>query len=195
MKHTLKLTVLCLGLSLALPGIAHAQTTHSHTDHMASGDMNHSGGDTGVAPTEGGQAAFTAIAEIVDILRADPGTDWQQVDIEGLRQHLIDMDAVTMHAQVSDQSLADGAVFEVTSDDPVITGSIRRMTLAHSQVMSGVDGIEMLAQQTDTGARLTVTGPNAALIRGLGFIGVLSLGMHHQAHHIALARGLDPHQH
>jgi len=155
--------------------------------------MDHAGGDIAM-PTEGGQSAFTAIAEIVDILRADPGTDWNRVDIESLRQHLIDMDAVTLRAIVSDQPATGGAVFDVTSDDPAVTGSIRRMTLAHAQVMSGVDGIEMQGQQIASGARLTVTGPDAAMIRGLGFIGVLSLGMHHQAHHIALARGVDPHQ-
>ena len=142
MKPPIRLTVFCLGLSLALPGNAFAQTGHAHSDHMSGGAMDHAGGDI-TMPTEGGQSAFTAIAEIVDILRADPGTDWNRVDIESLRQHLIDMDAVTLRAIVSDQP---------------------------------------------------VTGPDAAMIRSLGFIGVMSLGMHHQAHHIALARGVDPHQ-
>ena len=192
MINTPRLTAFCLGLSLAIPGAAFAQTGH---DHTGTGHTGHMGSDPLVAaPTEGGQSAFTAIAEIVDILRADPGTDWNRVDIEGLRQHLIDMDSVTLRATVSDQLVEGGAVFDVISDDPAITGSIQRMTLAHAQVMSGVDGIDMQAQPIASGARLSVTGPDVAVIRGLGFIGVLSLGMHHQAHHIALARGTDPHQ-
>jgi hypothetical protein len=48
--------------------------------------------------------------------------------------------------------------------------------------------------EVEGGARMTVTGPNPAMIRGLGFFGVMALGMHHQAHHMALASGADPHQ-
>ncbi len=43
-------------------------------------------------------AAFGAVQEIVEILEADPATDWSKVDIDALRQHLIDMDNVTLHA-------------------------------------------------------------------------------------------------
>jgi hypothetical protein len=193
MRYALGPMLLSLTLSLGLPGIAPAQTGHSHTDHAASGGMDHGDGQA-VAPTEPGQSAFAAIAEIVEILRADPDTNWQTADIETLRQHLIDMDAVTLRADVASQPITGGAIFDVTSDNAATTGSIRRMTLAHAQIMSGVDGIDMRAQQIASGARLTVTGPDAAMIRALGFIGGLSLGMHHQAHHIALARGNDPHQ-
>jgi hypothetical protein len=34
---------------------------------------------------------------------------------------------------------------------------------------------------------------DAAKLRGLGFFGVLALGMHHQAHHLMIARGQSPH--
>ena len=37
-----------------------------------------------------GHDAFGAIQEIVQILDADPNTDWSKVDLEALRQHLID---------------------------------------------------------------------------------------------------------
>jgi hypothetical protein len=46
-----------------------------------------------------------------------------------------------------------------------------------------------------TGVRLTVTARDAedakavARVRGLGFIGLLTLGGHHQPHHLAMARG------
>jgi hypothetical protein len=33
-----------------------------------------------------------------------------------------------------------------------------------------------------------------AKLRGLGFIGVLAHGMHHQAHHLMIARGESPHE-
>jgi hypothetical protein len=49
-------------------------------------------------PTMPGQAAFGAIQEIVRLLEADPNTDWSKVDLEALRQHLIDMNDVTLKA-------------------------------------------------------------------------------------------------
>src|SRR5215475_4151224 len=50
------------------------------------------------AVTMPGQDAFGAIQEIVEILQSDPKTDWSKVNIDGLRQHLIDMNEVTLHA-------------------------------------------------------------------------------------------------
>ena len=43
-----------------------------------------------------GQEAFGTIQEIVRILESDPATDWSKVNIGALREHLIDMDEVTM---------------------------------------------------------------------------------------------------
>ena len=45
-----------------------------------------------------GQDAFGAIQEIVGILEADPNTVWSKANLEILRQHLIDMNQVTLHA-------------------------------------------------------------------------------------------------
>jgi len=50
------------------------------------------------SPVEVGQSQFAAIAEIVKLLRDDQGTDWAQVDIKALRDHLVDMDNVTTGA-------------------------------------------------------------------------------------------------
>ena len=47
-------------------------------------------------PQEGGQAAVAAIWEIVASLESNPKTDWSKVNIEALRQHLIDLNNVTM---------------------------------------------------------------------------------------------------
>ena len=54
----------------------------------------------GNVPTLPGQDAFGAIGEIVAMLEADPKTDWSKIDLEALRQHLIDMNDVTLHADV-----------------------------------------------------------------------------------------------
>jgi hypothetical protein len=184
-----------LTLVLLLPATAFAQQ-HGAMDHtlMDHGAMGQTAPDP-IGISEGGQSAFAAIEEIVSRLAADPLTDWNSVDIEGLRQHLIDMDNVTLHAQVVSTPTDTGEHFEVWSDDPAVRASIQRMVLAHVATMNGVNGWALAAAKTERGAALDVAGTaaNATMIRGLGFIGVMTLGSHHQAHHLAMATGHDPH--
>ena len=176
------LVLVCLAASPAF-----AQTMHHHA-------MMDSRDGAPITPTQGGQSAFATIQEIVAILEADPKTDWSKVDIEALRQHLIDMDAVTLRAQSKSEPIDGGARFVVTGAGPV-RDSIRRMTFAHAATMNGVGGWRMSAAEIDDGATLTVIAPakDAAKLRALGFIGVLTLGMHHQMHHLMIAKGESPH--
>ena len=149
----------------------------------------------GMLPQETGQSAFAAIREIIAMLNADPATDWSKVDIEGLRQHLIDMNNVTLGAVVRASQPGDSMRFDVTGDGAV-QGSIKRMVIAHAATMNGVDGWIFAAEPTDTGAILTVTPPDPASmakLKALGFIGILTLGMHHRQHHWMLANGMSPH--
>ena len=88
---------------------ATAQTAHDHAAMMA----QQSGG-----PTEPGQGAFAAIAEIVAMLTTDPETDWAQVDIAALRQHLIDMDNLVTFAEATQEDRPDGAVFRASLVGP-----------------------------------------------------------------------------
>jgi hypothetical protein len=144
---------------------------------------------------EPGQSAFGAIQEIVEILEADSGTDWSKVDIEGLRRHLVDMDNVTLASTVDAAAVDGGARFTITGTGKV-AGSIRRMVVAHAESMDGVDGWRFVAAERPDGATLTVTAPDVATqskIRALGFIGVMTRGMHHQEHHLMIASGAGPH--
>lgn len=145
-------------------------------------------------PKEAGQSAFAAIQEIVVILRADPKTDWSKVNVEALRQHLIDMNNVTLLAQVKAEPTPQAIRFIVTGTGD-ITGSIQRMVLAHADTMSGVNGWQLQGEKIGDGAILTVTAtqPELTKIKALGFIGMMTEGMHHQEHHLALARGVDQH--
>jgi hypothetical protein len=70
----------------------------------------------GPLPKQPAQSAYAAIAEIVRILKADSTTDWSKVNFEALRQHLIDMDAVTMRSQVSQKPVPGGVTMLVTGD-------------------------------------------------------------------------------
>jgi hypothetical protein len=73
--------------------------------------------------------------------------------------------------------------------------AIRAMVVPHA---AELDQMPELAAKTETipgGVRLTVTARDAedakavARVRGLRFIGLLTLGAHHQPHHLAMARG------
>lgn len=186
---------------LFFPGLALSQdatTQHEgmqHTPGMSHPNLGMNAGAVPSGPMEGGQSAFAAIQEIVALLMADPTTDWSRVDIEALRQHLIDMDNVTLRARVQMQEVAGGARFEVTANEAAITSSIRAMVPAHAATMDGVEGWTMQAEEVLGGAALVVTGTDPERIRALGFIGVMTVGMHHQTHHLAVATGQNPHAH
>jgi hypothetical protein len=146
-------------------------------------------------PREPGQAAFAAVAEIVDGLRADDGTNWEEVDITALRDHLVDMDLVTMRAEVTTDRHDTGATFDVRGTDDSIA-AIQRMTTAHAPKLMAETGWRVSVRKTPNGAEMTVTSTDArdaAQISALGFFGVMTVGAHHQMHHLAIARGANPH--
>jgi NADPH-dependent ferric siderophore reductase len=160
--------------------------------HQAHAAMNQ---DPAAVPREGGQAAFAAIQEIVAMLEADPQTDWSKVNIEALRQHLADMNDVTLRARATSEAIAGGVRYMATGEGPVIE-SIRRMVFAHAQVMNGVGGWTYQPTEIPNGAALTVKVADPrdiAQVKALGFIGILAKGSHHQAHHLMIASGRDPH--
>ena len=61
-----------------------------------------------------GQDAFGAIQQIVRMLEADPNTDWSKVNLEALRQHLIDMNEVTLKAEAVAKPVDGGIEVTVT---------------------------------------------------------------------------------
>ena len=63
---------------------------HSRNNLKTMGDHAEMPGVSTI-PMLPGQDAFGAMQEIVHILDVDPQTDWSKVDLEALRQHLIDM--------------------------------------------------------------------------------------------------------
>lgn len=144
--------------------------------------------------TEPGQAAFATIEEIVNALVADPSTDWMMVDIDGLREHLVDMDTVFTQASVLETSIENGLIFQISGQGRSVS-AIQNMIPAHAEIMDGFDGWVYVASLTDTGATLTITVPDddIAKLSGLGLFGVLAQGGHHQAHHWMMASGANPH--
>jgi len=148
-------------------------------------------------PAMPGQDAFGAVQEIVRILEADPNTDWSKIDLESLRQHLIDMSEVTLNADAVATPIDGGLELAVTGADRTLA-AIQRMVPAHARELNQINGWNAKTELLPNGVLLTVTSGDVkeiAHIRGLGFIGLLVSGSHHQPHHLAMAKGEFAHAH
>lgn len=176
-----------LALVLALlPVAASAQMDgHAHAGHMP--------GMHEAAATEGGQAAFAALAEIVALLAADPETDWDKVDIAALRRHLQDMDQLALRVEVDEAPVPGGLKMTVRRDSPGAEAAWR-MVPAHATVLTAETGWHSSVEIDEAKIEWTVTSDMAtAQVRALGFFGLMATGNHHPAHHLAIARGHAPH--
>jgi hypothetical protein len=145
------------------------------------------------SPTMPGQDAFGAIQEIVRILEADPKTDWSKVNLEALRQHLIDMSEVTLKADAVTKLIDGGLEITVTGTGRTVE-AIQHMVpaQAHQVDQTHLNGWDAKTELLPNGVLLTVTSGDPQQvqhIRGLGFIGFMASGSHHQAHHLAMAKG------
>lgn len=156
----------------------------------------------GAGPRLPGQDAFGAVAEVVRLLDADPQTDWSKVDLERLRQHLVDMSEVVLRAEVRQSPVPGGLAMEITGA-PRTEAAIRAMVIPHAAELDTMPSLAAKAEPIPGGVRLTVTARKpedtreVARLRGLGFIGLLTLGAHHGPHHLAMARGeaVSAHKH
>jgi hypothetical protein len=180
--------LLCSTVVLAMPTFA---AEHEHQHHGAM--------PTATPLTAPGNDAFAAIQEVVEKLLADPKTDWSRVNLEALRQHLVDMENFTLNVEVTAQKPIDGgAEFTVKATTPGAAGSLDRLFSAHPAILKQESGWDMTAKKNSDGsftARVTGKPEDAAKIRGLGYIGLVAYGKHHQAHHWQMATGGDPHRH
>jgi hypothetical protein len=188
LNRHVSIVVVCMGVGFA--PVAAAQ--HDMSMHAASA--------SGALPTSSGQAAFATISEVVKMLEADSTTDWSKVNVEALRQHLIDMDAVTMRSTVQQHAVDGGIEAEVTGTGAT-AGAIKRMLSMHAMMLDQSAEYHATSTEIPNGVRFRVTAKNpsdaraVARIRGLGFAGLLTEGDHHARHHAAIARGeANPHR-
>jgi hypothetical protein len=177
------------------PGQPHAHgAMPGHDAAMHAQHLQAMHGMAGGTPAMPGQDAFGAIAEIVRILEADPATDWSRVDLERLRQHLIDMNEVTLRAAVKQAPVAGGLAMDVTGAGRT-EQAIRSMLVPHAVELDRMPQWSAKTEPITGGVRLTVVArtpddaKTVARIRGLGFAGLITEGAHHQAHHLAMAKG------
>lgn len=111
-----------------------------------------------------GQDAFGAIQEIIGILDADPKTDWAKVDLEALRQHLIDMNEVTLHADAAPRQIDGGLEIAITGSGRTLV-AIRRMVPAWAETMNGHAGWMTKVSALPDGDLLTVTATGAKQVQ------------------------------
>lgn len=140
-----------------------------------------------------GNAAFDAIQEVIRQLEADPATDWSRVNLEALRSHLRDMDNVTLNVEIASQEPIDSGVrLVVRPVNASAAQSLARTLTAHGPQLLLERGWKMTTMKNQDSYRIDITTPNedeTALVRALGYIGMLAVGTHHKLHHWALASG------
>jgi len=147
-------------------------------------------------PTMSGQDAFGTIQEIVQILQSDPKTDWSKVNIDALRQHLIDMNEVTLHAAAAQRMIDNGIEITVTGEGRTLE-AIKRMVPAHVNELHEI-GWTAKSEDLPNGVKLTVLASESQpliKLKALGFMGIMVQCGHHQPHHLMMATGqFDMHQ-
>jgi hypothetical protein len=140
-----------------------------------------------------GNDIFGAIQEVVQKLDADPNTDWSKVDLEALRQHLLDMKAFTEEVKlVSQKPIQNGVEIHVQPQTSRATGALKRLFNMHPAMLKKERGWDMMAKQSGGEWLITCTTKvysEVEKIRGLGYIGLLAEGAHHQMHHWMVATG------
>jgi len=199
-RHRPMVATLALALALAAAPVAMAQDRapaggHAHGAGPAQRHAHPAAPQPSAIPTMPGQDAFGAIQEIVRILEADPATDWSKINLAALRAHLIDMNEVMLRAEATERQVDGGLEVVVTGSDRT-RDAIHRMLLPHARELNRLPGFRALAETLPDGVRLIVTSSepkHVAHIRGLGFAGLLVSGAHHQAHHLAMAKGMHFH--
>lgn len=169
-----------LALAFLILASSGAAAQHNHATHSAA-----------ALPEEVGQSAFAALAEIVAILRSDPETDWDSVDIPALQEHLVDMEVLATETTSEAAAVENGVRFTV-GGTPRGMEALRRMVPAHAPFLDAETGWTSVVEISDSAVVLVVTG-DADQIAALGFHGLMTIGAHHQEHHLLIASGRSPH--
>ena len=192
MLRTKKL-MLVAAVTIALSTAAHAQHAMDHKEHATMHGATTMPAEPIGSPAEPGQGAFAAIAEIARILRDDPDTDWSSVDLEALRDHLIDMDALISDTEIETTQVESGLRIEIDLIKHQ-NQAASRMVPAHAPVLAEETGWNSAVKTSDGSLVWTVTGEgDSAQIKALGFYGLMATGDHHREHHLAIASGHSAH--
>ena len=101
------------------------------------------------------------------------------------------MNEVTLKADAVAKPINDGLEITVIGGGRTLA-AIQRMVAAQGYQLNKLNGWSAKTELLPNGVLLTVTSSDPQQvqhIRGLGFIGLLVSGSHHQRHHLAMAKG------
>jgi len=192
-----KLSIL-LFAPVLLCSFAFGAETHQHS--TAAHDQGHAGThsiNTQSPLTAPGNDAFGAIQEAIRQLDADPKTDWNKINPEALRQHLVDMHNFTVNVDVlSHKSVENGFETVIRPTTKRSEESLDRVFAVHPMQLKKETGWDMQVSKKGDLFTLKVTTSKPAEIsrlRALGYVGVMAMGEHHQIHHWGIVKGEDPH--
>lgn len=190
---------LTIALAILLGGATYISAQTAQNDHSQTMDHGtHMNDDSSAVSllTEPGQGAFASLSEIIMVLEADPETDWSQVNLGALRDHLVDMDRLVTHTTVKELELTNG-VRALASGDADTIATLRRMVPAHAAELAKDGRWDVEVNESPEGLELTVTSADSAVIariKGLGFFGLMASQDHHKEHHMMMARGENAHR-
>lgn len=148
---------------------------------------------------EAGNDIFAALQEVISALNADPKTDWSEVNLTALKEHLLDMRDMVINVElVSKKALKNGSEILIKPTNKRARQAMKRVLSGHPAQLKQETGWNMsVTKQTDTYLLTTTTENQAEVskIIGLGYIGLMAHGSHHQPHHWSMATGSNPHLH
>jgi hypothetical protein len=116
--------------------------------------------------------------------------DMSAVNIEALRLHLVEMQDMTLNVNVVQQPINFGFQAVITPTTKRALQSMNRILSAHPNQMKEKTGWDMLVTDNNDIFTIEVTSnqlQDVDKIRGLGYIGIMAYGNHHQPHHWAMA--------
>ena len=169
---------------------------HKMMNHDTMIDSNTTDQGSTAILTEAGTDPFAVIQEVIALLEANPDTDWSAVNIEALRLHLVEMQDMTLNVTVEQEPIKLGFKAVITPTTKRALQSMSRIFSAHPSIIKEETGWDMFV--TDNNGIFTIEVTSNQLqevdkIRGLGYIGIMAYGNHHQPHHWAMASGDNPH--
>ncbi|MEM7257667.1 MAG: hypothetical protein AAF404_09790 [Pseudomonadota bacterium] len=178
----ISILVALISLSLWAFGEPHGHGASHNTAHAPEGGM----------PLEGGQAAFSALIEMIALLEADQDTDWSSVTIDALHLHLQDMNRLVLQTQAKTSTASDGSVeFNAVAQGAALE-ALHRMVPMHADLIARSRNLQIATAPHSQGVRVKISDLNqqqSQKLSALGFYGFMSLDAHHQAHHYQMATG------
>ena len=169
-----------------------AEDVHStmhHEQHMMK--------TTDSALKEAGNDIFSTIQEVIDKLNNDPDTDWGKVDIEALRQHLLDMNDMATNVEIINQKpLNNGLEVVVQALTARAETTLAKVFNVHPVYLKRETGWNMLVVRNNKQFIVSTTTQDPKQVKkiiALSYIGLMAYGNHHQPHHWGISTSQNPH--